>query len=421
MSRMEEHDMRKNLFLVMVGLLVLSLAVAVQAQEATDAMTGGTGTLTVSDQLSTNGTVVISSVTAEAAGWVAIHPDLGGGQPGPVIGIAPVDAGTSEGVVVPIDLSGAKPALLAALHIDDGAVGRFEYVISGGTLDMPMTTDGAPVLIPFRLTALRMFNQMLVNNGVVAHAVSDVGGWLVIHADNNGQPGAVLGQSMLIPGTNPNVVVPLAAEGVTAAVWPMLHVDDGTVGTYEFDGQSGLDNPIVVDEQVATVSANLTDAPTVTDAAGAPLGNESGIVPSLFVSNQPLMGDMQNAELMVDTVLSAGAGWVDVHADAGGHPGKSLGMAAVPEGESAGTITVALDAAMNAVTPPFEITPIVWPMLHTDNGSIGEYEFMVVPGADLPVIVNGMVVSLPVNLTQDGAMTQPSMEMTPEATPAASG
>jgi hypothetical protein len=421
--------MRKNLVLLMVGLLVLSLAVAVQAQEATQEAAGGTGTLTVSDQLSTNGTVVVDNVTADMGGWVVIHPDLGGGQPGPVIGIAPVEAGTNGSITVPIDLGGAKPSLLAALHMDDGTVGRFEYVISGGTLDMPVMSEGMAMHAPFRVTALRMFDQALVNNGVVAHAVSDVGGWLVIHADNNGQPGPVLGQSLLIPGTNPNVVVPLAAEGVTPSVWPMLHVDDGTIGTYEFDGESGLDNPIVVNDQVATAPANLTDAPTVVDEAGAPLANESGVVPSLFVSNQPLMGDMQNAQLMIDTVLSAGPAWVDVHADSGGHPGKSLGMAPVPEGESAGTITVPLSATMNSITPPFEITSIVWPMLHTDNGNIGEYEFMVVPGADLPVIVNGMVVSLPVNLTQDGATQEAGMEatqeagmeMTPEATEAASG
>jgi hypothetical protein len=400
-----KRKMRKNLFVVMVGLL--SLAVTARAQEAG-------GTLTVSDQLSTNGTVVIDNVTADMAGWIAIHPDLGGGQPGPVIGIAPLAAGTDGSITVPIDLGGAKPALLAALHVDDGTVGRFEYIISGGTLDAPVMVDGAPLLVPFRVTALRMFDQSLVNNGVVAHAISDVGGWLVVHADNEGQPGQVLGQSLLIPGTNPNVVIPLAAEGVTPVVWPMLHVDDGTVGAYEFDGESGLDNPIVVNEQMATAPANLTDAPTVVDEAGAPIVNESGIVPSLFVSNQPLMGDRQNAELMVDTVLSAGQGWVDVHADAGGHPGKSLGMSPVPEGESAGTITVPLSAMMNPITPPFEITSIVWPMLHTDNGNIGEYEFMVVPGADLPVIVNGMVISLPVHLMQDEAAAQ-------EATPEASG
>lgn len=382
----------------MVGLLALPLAVAAQ----------GGGALTVSDQLSTNGTVVIDNVTADAVGWVTIHADQGGGQPGPVIGIAPVEAGTDGSISVAIDLGGAKPALLAALHMDDGTVGRFEYVTSGGTLDMPIMSDGAPVLEPFRLTAVRMFDQSLMNNSVVVHAVSDVGGWLVVHADNNGQPGAVLGQAMLIPGTNPNVVVPLAVEGVTPVVWPMLHVDDGAVGTYEFDGQSGLDNPVVVNDQVAMASANLTDAPTVVDLSGTPLANESGIVPSLFVSNQPLAGDLQIAELMVGTVLSAGAGWVDVHADAGGHPGKSLGVAPVPQGESAGTITVPLAASMNSIIPPFEITPIVWPMLHTDNGTLGEYEYMVVPGADLPVIVNGMVVSLPVSLTRDeAAMTEP--------------
>ena len=42
---------------------------------------------------------------------------------------------------------------------------------------------------------------------VVASVISEIGGWLAIHADDNGQIGAVLGQTPLVPGTNPAVMI----------------------------------------------------------------------------------------------------------------------------------------------------------------------------------------------------------------------
>jgi hypothetical protein len=46
-----------------------------------------------------------------------------------------------------------------------------------------------------------------------------------------------------IPGCAPlcrrNVVVTLDAPVTTGALWPMLHLDAGTIGTYEFPGVDG--------------------------------------------------------------------------------------------------------------------------------------------------------------------------------------
>lgn len=64
-----------------------------------------------------------------------------------------------------------------------------------------------------------------------------VDGWMVIHADVDGSPGPVLGQTAVPAGTTDSVVVmldpPLTAYG---QLWAMLHVDAGEVGTYEFPG-----------------------------------------------------------------------------------------------------------------------------------------------------------------------------------------
>jgi len=72
---------------------------------------------------------------------------------------------------------------------------------------------------------------------VVAKVVSPGQGWVVVHADNNGSPGRVLGHAPVKAGENADVSVPLdepLAQGGT--LWAMLHVDAGEPGKYEFPG-----------------------------------------------------------------------------------------------------------------------------------------------------------------------------------------
>lgn len=64
-------------------------------------------------------------------------------------------------------------------------------------------------------------------------------GFIAIHADDNGSPGPVVGHVAVPEGASSDVLVPLDAKSPTGAYWPMLHVDAGTVGTYEFPGPDG--------------------------------------------------------------------------------------------------------------------------------------------------------------------------------------
>ena len=69
-------------------------------------------------------------------------------------------------------------------------------------------------------------------------------GYVVVHDDEGGQPGTVLGHSELLDaGTHEDVSIPLDSAGTGGGVWPMLHVDDGN-GTYEFPG---ADAPAMID------------------------------------------------------------------------------------------------------------------------------------------------------------------------------
>ena len=75
---------------------------------------------------------------------------------------------------------------------------------------------------------------------VASVTITGADGFVVVHSDANGSPGPVIGHVAIDEGTSANVRVtldtPLTAD---ATVWPMLHVDAGTAGTYEFPGADG--------------------------------------------------------------------------------------------------------------------------------------------------------------------------------------
>ncbi len=87
-------------------------------------------------------------------------------------------------------------------------------------------------------------------------------GWIVIHSDVEGASGPVLGTARVREGSNNDVVVtldwPLTSS---AAVWPMLHVDDHMLGAYEFGTVPGADAPVTAGGQVVARRIQLTLAP----------------------------------------------------------------------------------------------------------------------------------------------------------------
>ncbi|MBE2183120.1 MAG: hypothetical protein IAE89_06825, partial [Anaerolineae bacterium] len=140
----------------------------------------------------------------------------------------------------------------------------------------------------------------------------------------------------------------------------MLHVDDGTAGTYEFDGSSGLDNPILVNG--AEITFPVSAAPSMTFA------------------------DQEEADgmILVDSALIDAYGWLVVHASSEGQPGEILGYTALRPGINS-NIAIEVD--------PTAAGKQVFLMLHYDTNSMGVFEFGMVEGADVPVSVGGAVVT----------------------------
>jgi predicted lipoprotein with Yx(FWY)xxD motif len=86
----------------------------------------------------------------------------------------------------------------------------------------------------------------------------------------------------------------------------------------------------------------------------------------------------------VANVTTDSAGWLVIHAQAGGSPGPIVGFAPVETGENS-DVLVNIEAA--------GATETLYAMLHVDAGTLGEYEF---PGEDVPAVnADGNLVTPP--------------------------
>lgn len=75
----------------------------------------------------------------------------------------------------------------------------------------------------------------------VDKVVSDGPGWIVIHTEQDGAPGPVIGHAAVSDGENLNVAVAVDTAQATDTLYAMLHTDAGQIGTYEFPGD---DTPV---------------------------------------------------------------------------------------------------------------------------------------------------------------------------------
>ena len=342
-----------------------------------DEDTGGTVTplVVADDQVADPANeVVVARVLAAEDSWIVIHED-DAGAPGIVLGHAAVTAGENAAVLVTLDRDATDgEPLWAMLHVDAGLSGTWEFP----GVDGPVTLDGDAVMDGFVVTLPGGPAPVVVANDQspdpldrvrVARVYAAEDGWIVIHEDDGGSPGPVLGATAVPQGESTNVWVSLARDVVDGeTLWAMLHVDANAGDAFDpaEDTPATGDGDIVVDGFVVRVA--------VTD-------------PHIVAQDQIVD---PTDRVVVAEVLSVGPGWVVVHGDDGGAPGAVLGRTSVPDGVSVG-VAVDLDRAL-------EDGENVWAMLHVDAGVVGVFE---PEGADVPargagdaVVVDSFVVTV---------------------------
>jgi plastocyanin len=348
--------------------------------------------INVGDQFVQNGQVIIDSVTTSQSGFVVVHSgnaDSFGGT----IGQAPVQAGTTTQVAVPIAADQSTAVLWPMLHSDTGVVGTYEFGTVEGA-DPPVIVGTTMATVPiWTVPHIRMFDQAsLPGDGQPAHAtaytvrvasvLSEGPGFIVIHQEQDGTFGPVAGFLAVPAGLSKDLFVELNPERVTYHLWPMLHVDTGVVGTYEFGQVEGADPPVVFNDQVLTFPILAGPGLVLVDQtpeAGSAAGR---VVVSV-------------AEAVIDR-----PGWIAVHSNDNGNPGPVLGVAPVHTGLNQ-NVGIEVDEAGAG--------NLVFPMLHYDTGTAGVYEFGQVEGADPPVIVGGNLIVAPLNLGSGGQAAAPDV------------
>lgn len=190
--------------------------------------------VTVSDQdLSEDGSLLIDNVTAATQSWIAVHID-DDGQPGPMLGYAPVMKGEQENLAIKINWFDATPTLHAVLYIDAGEPGHFDDPAT----DKPIVIDGLAVQTIFQLRLppdIFVVDQPALDGIIhVERATSNGPGWIVVYQDEDGDFGNIIGWSALTDGLNHRVAISVTESAVTPILHLMLHEDLEDLGEFGF-------------------------------------------------------------------------------------------------------------------------------------------------------------------------------------------
>ncbi|TGC10635.1 DUF7282 domain-containing protein [Methanolobus halotolerans] len=217
------------------------------------------------DQVSDGNSVVVTMALLPEGGYVVIR-ELMDGASGPLAGNSGyLEPGEYSLVEVelrePID-SGQE--LIAMTHIDDGdEMYEFPGPDVAYSVDGDIVSDSAMVTIETEAnsenneSAVSFEDQDTEGNMVVVDSVSlPDGGYVVIHASENGSAGDVIGHSQYMEtGNHSDVEIRLDAPIETdQEVIAMTHMDDGD-GVYQFPGP---DVPYTSDNVPVTDSAMIT-------------------------------------------------------------------------------------------------------------------------------------------------------------------
>jgi hypothetical protein len=126
----------------------------------------------------------------------------------------------------------------------------------------PTSAAQSSAAVPAATGTLSAMDQVSNGKSVMVASVDlqagGKGGWVALHADLNGKPGPVKYEVAVPAGASTNVTIPTPGGIPTGGYWPMLHVDDHTVGTYEFPQVPGADLPAMANGMVVMKKITVT-------------------------------------------------------------------------------------------------------------------------------------------------------------------
>lgn len=207
--------------------------------------------VTANDQHISQNILIVSAANVPEDGWIVIHRDNGGAPQVPEIISNPVyiQDGTNANIEVHFDdveLTDGE-TVWVMLHEDTDDNQQYGFDGSGNGVDAPFKdADGNIVMTStiIRSPEVQISDQPVINNTItVDHVEMATDGWLVVHNETGAIIGngpdltGIIGKVQLSAGTHENVEVQLDDLTYTSGqkLYPMLHIDNGQEGVYEFD------------------------------------------------------------------------------------------------------------------------------------------------------------------------------------------
>jgi predicted lipoprotein with Yx(FWY)xxD motif len=409
---MKKNSTRSTLTLLVIFLLVALAACSPntnpaanqanpQTQPATAVTTGNANpSVTVKDQVYDGTTIVVADAVSPGPGWMVIHNQENGAL-GPPIGETQINGGENKDIVVKIDPAQATDVMYAMLHQDGGTVGKYEFPGP----DVPVMIDGVMLAPAFNATVhsgtaditplIKVTDQDIAAGKVTIASIASSGpGWVTVNVQGaDGSPGSEIGYTAVKSGSSENVVITVDASKATPVLFVMLYQDAGESGKYEIPDP---DAPQQANGQAVSASFKTEAAGMVMDtpaaggygspATAAPV-TPGASQPSITVSDQPI----QNGTVTVSQVVTNGNWWLVIHKqNPNGEMGEYIGATLLPSGVS-NNVVVEIDEN--------RATPVLYAMLHEDLGESGKLQF---PGPDLPVMVNGEMLTPSFHLISPG-------------------
>ena len=325
-------------------------------------------TLSVPDQeLQEDGLLTIARVEAIRPGWVVIQRDEDG-DVGDIMGYVEIAEGVTEDLVIEIDPLAATPHLYATLHADEGEQGVFEFPGPDSPIQVDSLTVAADFMVEIsvRLPSLVVSDQVMAEDEtiVIDAIVATKPGWIVLHVDDQGEPGQMLGFLPVETGETANLSMNLNWRQASPMLHAVLYEDAGEKNVFE---DPEVDVPVQVD--------------------GRPIAGRFTVTmpPDIFVLDQPVV----DGEIVVERVISYGPGWIVLYHDDEGNLGNIIGWAPLEDGINQDIRFPIVESA---------VTPIMHVMIHQDLEEVGEFDF---PRSDPPVTYRERVPN-PVSFRTDG-------------------
>ncbi len=209
----------------------------------------------VLDQPIVDGTFVVERVISNGPGYVVAYYD-NEGEPGLIIGSQAIDDGLNEQVTVEILESALTPILHIRIHEDTEPGDNFDFP----RVDPPVYyEDRLPPATTFSTEPgnyLITADQTITDTEssvelTIPYVIMDVPAWVVIHADEDGQRGEILGFASLDPGINRDLVVEVDGAQLTETLYAVLYLDAGEIGEFEYP--DGEDVPLQRSRQIIQV------------------------------------------------------------------------------------------------------------------------------------------------------------------------